>query len=64
MAVNAAGDLYLVGSAYTTTYPTTQGVIEPTCPLDNPQLGATPGVAKCGQGESGTPATPTPICRW
>lgn len=64
MAVNAAGDVYLVGSAYTTTYPTTQGVIEPTCPLDNPQLGATPGVAKCGQGESGTPATPTPICRW
>lgn len=56
MALNAAGDLYLTGAAYATNYPTTPGVIEPTCPLGNTQLGALAGVPKCGEGESGTPS--------
>ncbi len=56
MAVNAAGDIYVTGAAYATNYPTTPGVIEPTCPLGNTQLGAPAGVPKCGEGESGTPA--------
>jgi uncharacterized protein (TIGR03437 family) len=56
MAVNAAGDIYLVGSTEATNYPTTPGVIQPTCPLGNPQNGFPAGLPKCGQGESGTPA--------
>lgn len=56
MAVNAAGDIYVTGDTEALNYPTTAGVIETTCPLDNTQLGAPAGVPKCGQGESGTPA--------
>ncbi len=56
MAVNAAGDIYVTGATEAINYPTTTGVIEPTCPLGNTQLGAPAGVPKCGEGESGTPA--------
>jgi uncharacterized protein (TIGR03437 family) len=54
--VNAAGDIYVTGATEAINYPTTAGVIEPTCPLGNTQLGAPAGVPKCGEGESGTPA--------
>jgi uncharacterized protein (TIGR03437 family) len=56
MAVNTAGDIYVTGATEAINYPTTTGVIEPTCPLGNTQLGAPAGVPKCGEGESGTPA--------
>jgi uncharacterized protein (TIGR03437 family) len=56
MAVNSAGDIYVTGATEAINYPTTTGVIEPTCPLGNTQLGAPAGVPKCGEGESGTPA--------
>jgi uncharacterized protein (TIGR03437 family) len=56
MAVNAAGDIYVTGNTEAINYPTTTGVIQPTCPLGNTQLGAPAGVPKCGEGESGTPA--------
>ena len=56
MALNAAGDIYVTGATEAINYPTTTGVIEPTCPLGNTQLGAPAGVPKCGEGESGTPA--------
>ena len=56
MTVNAAGDIYVTGAAYAVNYPTTPGAIETSCPLGNTQLGAPPGVPKCGEGESGTPA--------
>ena len=55
-AVNTAGDIYVTGATEAINYPTTTGVIEPTCPLGNTQLGAPAGVPKCGEGESGTPA--------
>jgi uncharacterized protein (TIGR03437 family) len=56
MALNSAGDIYVTGATEAINYPTTTGVIEPTCPLGNTQLGAPAGVPKCGEGESGTPA--------
>ena len=56
MAVNTVGDIYVTGATEAINYPTTTGVLEPTCPLGNTQLGAPAGVPKCGEGESGTPA--------
>jgi hypothetical protein len=56
MALNSAGQIYVTGATEAINYPTTTGVVEPTCPLGNTQLGAPAGVPKCGEGESGTPA--------
>jgi hypothetical protein len=42
MAVNAAGQIYLVGTTFATDFPTTAGVISPACPI------AMTGQKKCG----------------
>ena len=38
MAVNAAGDIYVTGITNALDYPTTPGVVEPTCPASNGKL--------------------------
>ncbi len=43
MAVNAYGEIYVTGVTNALDFPTTKGVIEPSCPPGNPNLGA-----KCG----------------
>ena len=42
MTTNAAGDIYVTGVTNAVDYPTTAGVIQPTCPT------AMPGQTKCG----------------
>ena len=41
VAINAAGEIYVTGSTIAGNFPTTTGVIEPTCPLPSP------GNSKC-----------------